>query len=173
MAERSDFPAEFYGFEPVWGRDSRALILGTWPSPKSRAQGFYYGHPQNRFWPLLARLTGNDRPVTIEEKKSLILNSGLALWDTLAHCTIVGARDETIEDPVPNDIAGLLARAPVEAIFCNGAAAWKFYEKFARPLTGIKAVKLPSTSPANAAWSLDRLQEAWGQALGPYLVKKP
>ena len=122
---------------------------------------------------LLARLTGNDRPATIEEKKSLILNSGLALWDTLAHCTIVGARDETIEDPVPNDIAGLLARAPVEAIFCNGAAAWKFYEKFARPLTGIKAVKLPSTSPANAAWSLDRLQEAWGQALGPYLVKKP
>ena len=172
MRETSDFPADFYGFAPVWGSGSRALILGTWPSPKSREQGFYYGHPQNRFWPLLARLTGQVRPGTVEEKKTLILESGLALWDTLAHCTIQGARDETITDPVPNDIRGLLEKAPIEAIFCNGAAAWKFYQKFARPLTGMEAVKLPSTSPANAAWSLDRLAAAWGEALEPYLVKK-
>ena len=162
---------DFHGFGPVWGAGSRALILGTWPSPQSRARGFYYGHPQNRFWPLIARLTGRETPLDIPAKKQLILDSGLALWDTLADCTIIGARDDSITDPVPNDIAGLLARAPIEVVFCNGAAAWKFYQRFARPLTGLEAVKLPSTSPANAAWTMPRLEQAWGEALGPYLVK--
>ena len=164
--------AGFFGFEPVWQPGARALILGTWPSPKSREQGFYYGHPQNRFWPLMAALAGRPLPGNIPAKKALILESGLALWDTLAHCTIVGARDDTITDPVPNDIAGLVEKSSIEAVFCNGAASWKFYEKYARPFTGIPAVKLPSTSPANAAWGLARLEKAWGEALEPYLVKK-
>ena len=153
------------GFGPVWGPGSRLLILGTWPSPKSREMGFYYGHPQNRFWPLLAALTGRPRPQSIPEKKALILESGLALWDTLESCTIQGARDETIRDPVPNDVAGLLKASGICAVACNGAAAHRFYQKFAQPLTGLKALRLPSTSPANAAWGMEKLQKVWGEAL--------
>lgn len=160
------------GFGPVWRPGSRLLILGTWPSPKSREMGFYYGHPQNRFWPLLAALTGRPRPQSIPEKKALILESGLALWDTLESCTIQGARDETIRDPVPNDVAGLLKASGICAVACNGAAAHRFYQKFAQPLTGVEALRLPSTSPANAAWTMPRLEQAWGEALAPYLKRQ-
>ena len=109
-------------FAPVYGPRSRALILGTWPSPKSREMAFYYGHPQNRFWPMLAALTGEPIPARedIDAKKQLILRHGLALWDTLESCTITGASDASIKDVVPNDIAALLAKAPIEAVFCNG-----------------------------------------------------
>lgn len=155
-------------FEPVYGPGSRALILGSWPSPKSRQQGFYYGHPQNRFWPLLARLTGEPVPLTIPEKRELILRHGLALWDTLESCTITGASDASIQDPVPNDVAALARRLGVKAVFCNGAAAWKFYQKFHRNAVGLDAVKLPSTSPANAAFNMDRLAREWAVLL-PYL----
>ncbi len=160
-------------FPPVYGPASRALILGSWPSPKSWALGFYYGHPQNRFWPLLAALTGEVVPARedIEAKQWLILRHGLALWDVLESCTIDGASDASIRDAVPGDIAALLAAAPIEAVFCNGAAAHKLYTKYMQSVSGIPAVRLPSTSPANAAWSLARLQGAWGRALGPYLER--
>ena len=119
-------------FAPVYNEHSRALILGTWPSPKSREMSFYYGHPQNRFWPMLAALTGEPVPAreNIEAKKQIILRHGLALWDTLESCTITGASDASIRDVVPNDIAGLLAKAPIEAVFCNGATAYKIYTKY-------------------------------------------
>lgn len=156
------------GFPPVAGKWASALILGSWPSPKSRQQGFYYGHPQNRFWPLLARLTGEPVPTTIPEKQALILRHGLALWDTLESCTITGASDASIQDPVPNDVAALARRLGVKAVFCNGAAAWKFYQKFHREAVGLDAIKLPSTSPANAAFNMDRLAREWA-VLVPYL----
>ena len=158
-------------FAPVYDARSRALILGTWPSPKSREMAFYYGHPQNRFWPMLAALTGEPVPARedIEAKKQIILRHGLALWDTLESCTITGASDASIKDVVPNDIAALLEQAPIEAVFCNGATAYKIYQKYLEPVSGIPAVKLPSTSPANAAWSPARLQAAWGAALAPFL----
>ena len=158
-------------FAPVYNAHSRALILGTWPSPKSREMAFYYGHQQNRFWPMLAALTGEAVPAreAIEAKKQIILRHGLALWDTLERCTITGASDASIRDVVPNDIAGLLAKAPIEAVFCNGATAYKIYTNYLEPISGIPAVKLPSTSPANAAWSPARLQAAWGAALAPFL----
>ena len=149
-------------FAPVYDDHSRALILGTWPSPKSREMAFYYGHPQNRFWPLLAVLTGEPLPARedIAAKKQLLLRHGLALWDTLESCTITGASDASIRDVVPNDIAGLLRKAPIRAVFCNGATAY-----------GIPAVRLPSTSPANAACSPARLEELWGAALADWIVK--
>lgn len=156
-------------FEPVYGPGSRALILGSWPSPKSWEQGFYYGHPRNRFWPLLARLCGCETPGTVEEKTALILTHGLALWDVLESCTIEGAQDATIRDPVPVDLKRVLNASPIEAVFCNGAAAYTLYGRFLQPVSGIPAVKLPSTSPANAAWNPDKLAEAWGKALGPFL----
>ena len=158
-------------FAPVYGPCSRALILGSWPSPKSWDMGFYYGHPQNRFWPLLASLTGEPVPARedIEAKRQLILRHGLALWDVLASCTIEGASDASIRDAVPEDIGYLLTRAPIEAVFCNGAAAHRLYQRYMQPVSGIAAIRLPSTSPANAAWQMDRLRSAWGPALAPYL----
>lgn len=156
-------------FEPVFGPASRALILGSWPSPESWRQGFYYGHPRNRFWPLLARLCGAAAPATVEEKRALILQNGLALWDVLESCTVTGASDASIRDPVPVDLAALLEKAPVEAVFCNGATAFRLYEKLLRPVSGIAAVRLPSTSPANAAFGMEKLAAVWGGALGPWL----
>jgi len=149
------------GFEPIYSKESRALILGTWPSPKSFEMGFYYGHKQNRFWPLMARLTQRDVPVSIDEKKAIILESRLALWDTIESCTIEGAADASIRDVEARDLVWLMKEAPIEAVFCNGAKAYEIYMKNQYPQTGIAAVKLPSTSPANAAWSLERLYDEW------------
>ena len=159
------------GLPPLHGARANALILGSFPSPKSREQGFFYGHKQNRFWPMIAAVTGEPVPdwADIEAKKAIILKHGLAVWDTIGACDIKGASDASIRDVVPNDIAGLLAKAPIEAVFCNGATAYKIYTKYLEPVSGIPAVRLPSTSPANAAWSPARLQAAWGAALAPFL----
>ena len=160
-------------FLPVYNEESRILILGSFPSVKSRENQFYYGHPQNRFWPLLAALTGEPLPVRedIAAKKQLLLRHGLALWDTLESCTITGASDASIRDVVPNDIAGLLRKAPIRAVFCNGAPAYRIYTKYQQPLTDIPAVRLPSKSPANAGCSPARLEEIWGAALADWIVK--
>lgn len=149
------------GFDPVYTADSRALILGTWPSPRSFEMGFYYGHPQNRFWPLIARLTGHPIPVTIPEKKAIITENHLALWDTIESCDIIGASDASIRNIEPRDICRVIAETRIEAVFCNGAKAFEVYMKHQYPKTGIAAVRLPSTSPANAAFSLDRLEAEW------------
>lgn len=158
-------------FAPVYAPDSRVLILGSWPSPKSRQQGFFYGHPRNRFWPVLAALLGEPVPAAedLAAKQALLLRHHIALWDVLASCTITGASDASIRDAVPTDLAPILAAAPIRAVLCNGTAAYTLYEKYQRPLTGIPAVRLPSTSPANAAASFDRLCAAWGAALLPCL----
>ena len=153
------------GFAPVAGPGSRVLILGSFPSVKSREVGFYYGHPQNRFWPLLAGLLGQPTPKTTEEKTQLILQNSLALWDTVCCCTITGASDASIRDVQPNDIGALCRKYPIQSVLCNGAASWRVYRKYALPQTGITAQKLPSTSPANAAWSMEKLRKAWGEAL--------
>ena len=153
------------GFAPVAGPRSHVLILGSFPSAKSREVGFYYGHPQNRFWPLIAHLLGQPIPETIEQKKALILQNGLALWDTVCCCTITGASDASIRNVQPNDIAMLCRTYPIEKIYCNGAASFRVYQKYAQEQTGITAEKLPSTSPANAAWRMERLQEAWAQVI--------
>ena len=149
-------------FAPVYTERAHTLIVGTWPSPKSRDQGFFYGHPQNRFWPLLARLLGQPVPRTPEEKVRLIQQNGLALWDTIEHCTITGASDASIRDVVPTDITGLCRCAPIRRVLCNGATAYSLCVKYQALPTGIEVVKLPSTSPANAAWTMDRLAAAWG-----------
>lgn len=128
--------------EPVFDAKSRVLMLGTMPSPKSREQGFYYGHPQNRFWKVLAAAFDAEVPQTIPEKKQLLLTHHIALWDVLASCTIAGASDASIRDPKPNDIAQLCAAAPIEQIFCTGTKATQLYRKLCEP-----AVHLPRTAP--------------------------
>lgn len=149
-------------FAPVYTEHARTLIVGTWPSPQSRARGFYYGHPRNRFWPLLARLLGEPAPADIPAKVALIQRHGLALWDTVEHCTITGASDASIRDVTPTDIVGLCRCAPIGTVLCNGATAWRLCQKYQTLPAGIRVVQLPSTSPANAAWSLEALAAAWG-----------
>lgn len=147
--------------EPVYNKDSKILILGSFPSVKSRESGFFYGHPQNRFWKVLSGLLNVSLPETIEEKKKMLLGHRIAVWDVIASCRITGSSDSSIKDVVPNDFTKLLEESSVTRIFANGATAWKLYEKYIYPQTGIMAEKLPSTSPANAAYNLKRLLEAW------------
>lgn len=154
-------------FEPVWDEHSRVLVLGTFPSVKSRANAFYYGHPQNRFWRVLAALYGEAAPETIEQKKALLLRHGVALWDVLQSCDVTGSADASIRHPVPNDVAGLLLKAPIERVLCNGQTAARLYARFCEPLTGLAAAALPSTSPANAGCSLERLIAAWSALKSP------
>ncbi|MBQ7839824.1 MAG: DNA-deoxyinosine glycosylase [Lachnospiraceae bacterium] len=157
-------------FAPVFDENSRILILGTFPSVKSRENNFYYGHPQNRFWKVTAALTGSPVPETIEEKKAMLLAGRIAVWDVIASCEIEGSSDSSIRNVVPNDIAGLLAKNGIRAVFCNGGKAYELYVKYCEKQCGIKAIKLPSTSPANAAWSLQRLTESWRAETTAYLI---
>ncbi len=146
---------------PLFGKNSETLILGSFPSVKSREAQFFYGHPQNRFWSVIAAVYGYEKPVTIDEKKLLIIENNLALWDVIAECEIEGSADSTIKNVKANDLSVILQSSAVERIFVNGKTAEKYYNKYALPQTGIKAICLPSTSPANAAWSFERLVEAW------------
>lgn len=146
---------------PVYDEYSNILILGSFPSVKSREQGFFYGHPQNRFWRVLAAVYGNEVPQTVEEKKEFLLRNGVAVWDVIASCEIQGSADSSIKDVVPTDLSEVLAQAPVRRIYVNGKKAEQLYRKYQVKQTGIEAVCLPSTSPANAAWGMERLVEAW------------
>ena len=141
------------------------MILGSFPSVKSRENNFYYGHPQNRFWKVIAGVTGNLVPVSIEEKKELLLNNHIAIWDVIASCSIQGSSDSSIRDVVVNDFTKVLADSAIQTIYVNGNKAYELYHKYAELKTGIEAIKLPSTSPANAAWSVERLCDNWKQIL--------
>lgn len=150
-------------FEPVFDRHSRVLILGTFPSVKSRENRFYYGHPQNRFWKIIARLTESGVPETIEEKKKILLGHGIAIWDVIASCEIQGSSDSSIRNVVPADLSRILDNCSITGIYANGGTAKKLYEKYSEEKTGRPITGLPSTSPANAAYSVDRLMESWGE----------
>ena len=152
-------------FGPLFDANSRVLILGSFPSVKSREQQFFYGHPQNRFWKVLAALFNREVPATIGQKKELILGNRLALWDSVASCVITGSSDASIREVQANDLSVILDHCPIRRIFCNGKTSWTMYEKWIRPTAGREAVCLPSTSPANAQWSLNRLIEAWSVSL--------
>lgn len=150
-----------HAFDPVFDSKSRVLVLGTMPSPKSRELGFYYSHPRNRFWPVLAKIFEEKIPETPEEKKAFCLRHRIALWDVLKECDIEGASDSSIKNAVPNDIGMILKNADIRAIFCTGTTAAKLYKKFIEPETKIPATALPSTSPANAKVKLDELAEEY------------
>lgn len=146
---------------PLFDKNSEKLILGSFPSIKSREAMFFYGHPQNRFWKLIAKIFDEETPNSVEEKTKLILTHNLALWDSIHSCVITGSSDSSVKDVVANDLSVILNNSRVAQIFCNGALSHKMYMKYIYPQTKIKAVKLPSTSPANAAFSIDRLYEQW------------
>ncbi len=146
---------------PVFDANSRILILGSFPSVRSREQGFFYGHPQNRFWRVTAAVFHAQTPLTVAEKRAFLLQNGIALWDVIAQCEIVGSSDSSIRNAIPNDLSVILDAALIGAIFVNGGTAAKYYDRYQLPRTHRNAVRLPSTSPANAAWSMERLTAAW------------
>lgn len=150
-------------FAPVFDASSRILMLGTMPSPKSRETGFYYGHPRNRFWTVLADVCGEERPVSKEEKIAFALRNHIAVWDVLAGCEIRGADDSSIRNPVPNDMNRILKSADIRAIYATGTKAAELYKRYCYPKTGIEAVRLPSTSPANCRMTYEELYQAYSQ----------
>lgn len=152
-------------FPPVVDENCRTLILGSFPSVKSREDGFFYGHPQNRFWKMMAVILGEPIPTDIAAKRNMLLKHHISLWDVVASCSIEGSSDASIKNAIPVDIARVIDTATIQRIICNGALSGKLYNRYLEPLTGIEALVLPSTSPANAAWSLDRLIAAWKPAL--------
>ena len=156
-------------FPPLFDARSKILILGSFPSVKSREQLFFYGHPQNRFWRVMAAVLEADVPQSIPEKRSLLLKNGVALWDCIARCEIEGSSDASIRAVVPNDLSPIFAAAEIRQIFCNGKTSHAMYRRYLESQTGRPAVCLPSTSPANAAWSPERLSAVWGEALLPFL----
>lgn len=150
-------------FPPLYDAQSEILILGSFPSVKSREQQFFYGHPQNRFWRVTAAVCGDEIPVTVAEKRAFLLRHHIALWDVIAFCEITGSSDSSIRNVVPNDLTPILAAADIRQIYVNGGTAAKYYDRCQKPVLHRDAIRLPSTSPANAAWSLDRLIGAWTQ----------
>lgn len=152
-------------FAPIFDERSEILILGSFPSVKSREIQFYYGHPQNRFWKLLAALWECEVPGTIAEKKAFLLKRHIALWDVIARCDILGSSDSSIKNVVPNDMDVILKNAPITRIYANGGKSYELYMKYCYPVCKREIVKLPSTSPANAAFGMERLQAAWRAVL--------
>lgn len=156
-----DYQRLEHSFPPVWNEHSEILILGSFPSVKSREEGFFYGHPRNRFWQLLAHLLHAKTPGTIEEKKELLWTHHIALWDVIASCDILGSRDSSIRNVIPNDFTTLFDNSSITQIVTNGQTAGKLYKKYVQKKTGRESITLPSTSPANAAYSLERLITEW------------
>lgn len=148
-------------FPSLFDAQSEILILGSFPSVKSREQQFFYGHPQNRFWRVTAAVCGAEVPVTIEEKRAFLLRNHIALWDVIASCEITGSSDSSIRNVVPNDLTPIFKTAQIRQIFVNGGTAAKYYDKYQKPVLQRDAIRLPSTSPANAAWSVERLVSVW------------
>ena len=164
----SEYTHITHPFEPVFDEHSRILILGSLPSVKSREQGFYYGHPRNRFWKVTAGVLGMPVPYRLIEKDYFLHGAHIALWDVVAECDIVGSSDASIRNVIPTDLQRVLGSCDIKAIFANGSTAAKLYEKYHKPVTGREIITLPSTSPANAAWNSERLLEKW-QCIKEYL----
>ena len=161
---------QIHPLEPIFDENSRILILGTFPSVKSRETKFYYGHPRNRFWKVISTLVGEAIPTTIEEKTTLLLRHGIALWDVLSSCEIKGSSDSSISNPKPNDIGAIIQKTQLRQIFTNGKKAQQLYEKFIAPQINMEAHCLPSTSPANGRFHLEELLSAW-KVIATYLVE--
>ncbi|MBP3606082.1 MAG: DNA-deoxyinosine glycosylase [Clostridia bacterium] len=155
---------------PLYNADAKILILGSFPSVKSREAMFFYGHPQNRFWKVISAILSENEPKSVAEKKALILENHIALWDVIHSCEIAGSADSTIRGVTANDLTPILRTADIRAIFVNGKTAKRYYDLYIRDTVGREAICLPSTSPANAGYSLDRLTAQWRAAILPFLT---
>lgn len=149
--------------EPVYNEESEILILGSFPSVKSREQGFFYGHPQNRFWRVLAQCFEDTTPESIDDKKAFLIKHHIAVWDVIHSCDITGSSDSSIKNVVPNNLLDILSTANIRQIYVNGKKALQLYNRYTEPVIKRNAICLPSTSPANAAWNMERLVNEWMQ----------
>lgn len=161
--KRSNSEKIIHPISPVFDENSEILILGSFPSVKSREIGFFYGHPQNRFWKVTSSVFGEKTPESIEEKKAFLLRNRIAVWDVIASCEIIGSSDASIKNVIANDLSVIIDKSKVKKIFVNGKTAEKMYSRYIKPVLGKECICLPSTSPANAAWSTDKLIGAWGE----------
>lgn len=163
----ADYQRISHGFDPVFDEHSRVLVLGSFPSVLSRENRFYYGNPRNRFWRVMSDVLGEPLPAVddVDAKRALLLRHGVALWDVIESCDVRGSSDASIRNVVPADVARITGAAPVGAVLCNGGTAGRLYRRWLEPVTGIAAEVLPSTSPANASWPLERLEARWREAL--------
>lgn len=161
MKQSKEYEQIKHMFPPVFDKDSKVLILGTFPSVKSREQQFFYGHPQNRFWKIIAAVTGEKVPEEIAEKKELLLKHRIAIWDVIESCDITGSSDNSIKNVIPADLSVILDYCRIEKIYANGAKAYQLYQKYTFPITKREIIQLPSSSPANAAYSMERLLTHW------------
>ena len=163
----ADYQHISHGFDPVFDERSRVLVLGSFPSALSRENRFYYGNPRNRFWRVMADALGEGEPAVddIAGKRAMLLRHGVALWDVIESCDVRGSSDASIRNVVPADVARITRVAPVRSVICNGATAGRLYRRWLEPVTGLPAEVLPSTSPANAAWSAERLVKRWREVL--------
>ncbi len=152
---------QIHNIKPLFNSSSAILILGSFPSVKSREGRFFYHHPQNRFWRVLSAVMQKDTPETVGQKREFLLNSRIALWDVVCSCDIVNSSDSSIKNVLPNDLDIILSKADIKGIFTNGGKAHTLYQRYCLPAVKRKDVPLPSTSPANAAYSLDALIEKW------------
>ncbi len=146
---------------PLFQADSKILILGSFPSVKTREYGFFYGHPQNRFWPLLERIFEVNLNTDIEERRAFLLDNHIAVYDVIYRCDIIGSSDASIQNVVPSDLSPIFKKADIRQVFCNGGTSYRYYRKYQESKTGAKAIQLPSTSPANARASMDDLYDKW------------
>ena len=146
---------------PLYDENSRILILGSFPSVKSREANFFYGHPQNRFWPLMAVIFERPPFRSVEEKREFALSHGIAMWDVIYSCDIVGSSDSSIKNAVPSDLLSIKETGDLRTVITNGRTSGKMYDKYQKNELGMESLTLPSTSPANAAWSFERLFEEW------------
>ncbi|NLL00368.1 MAG: DNA-deoxyinosine glycosylase [Clostridiales bacterium] len=150
---------------PIFDKDSQILILGSFPSVKSREGEFFYHHPQNRFWRLISEIYNEKLPETIDEKRQLLISNNIALWDVVQSCEIIGSADSSIRNVIPNDISPILSKANIRRIYANGGTAYRLYKRYIYKDIGREIILLPSTSPANASYSLERLIEAWREII--------
>lgn len=149
-------------FKPVYNKNSTILILGSFPSIKSREINFYYGHPQNRFWKILELIYNEKIEINIESRKNFLLKNNIALWDTIKECDIVSSSDSSIRNAIPNDINTIIKNSNIRAIFCNGNTSYKLFMKYFKDsFKEIDIICLPSSSPANAKFSLQDLVNIW------------
>ena len=154
-----------HGFGPVYNSESRILILGSFPSVKSREQAFFYGHPRNRFWKVLAAVLKEEEPQTVEEKKAMLFRRGVAVYDVIEQCSIIGSSDSSIKDVVPADLGKIVGESQNQKVYTNGKTAGTLYKKYQDKEMNLPMEELPSTSPANAAYSLEKLTEIWSRAI--------
>lgn len=151
--------------EPLYNSESKILILGSFPSVKTREYGFFYGHPQNRFWPVMEKLFNVELSRDIDERRDFLLSHSIAVFDSIYECDIIGSSDASIKNVKPSNLVDIVKTADIKQVFCNGGTSYKYYKKYHAKELGLKGVKLPSTSPANARYRLDDLLEEWSEIL--------